>query len=59
MGTIGGRAPPLRGPHRRNGRAESRAVHHASAIIAWAVVVLGVIPVIGKSVFAIGRLFRR
>jgi hypothetical protein len=34
-------------------------VHHASAIIAWTVVVLGLIPVVGKTVFSIGRLFRR
>ncbi len=32
---------------------------HANAIITWTVVVLGVIPVIAKTVFSLGRLFRR
>jgi hypothetical protein len=34
-------------------------LHHASAIIAWTVVVLGLIPVVGKAVFSLGRVFRR
>jgi hypothetical protein len=34
-------------------------VGHANSIITWTVVALGVIPVLGKTVFAVGRLFRR
>jgi hypothetical protein len=32
---------------------------HANSIITWTVVVLGMIPIAGKTVFALGRLFRR
>jgi hypothetical protein len=32
---------------------------HVNGIITWTVVVLGLIPIAGKTVFAIGRLFRR
>jgi hypothetical protein len=31
----------------------------ANSIITWTVVVLGLIPVVAKTVFSVGRLFRR
>jgi hypothetical protein len=34
-------------------------VGHANAIITWTVVALGMIPIVGKTVFALGRFFRR